>query len=180
MKKSIYTLVSAIVFIAGATLLTSCGSGTTNESESSEHQHDHDAMLAVDYACPMHSDEIGKEGDKCSKCGMLLTKEVEVDSVAYSCPMHPNEKGVKGDTCSQCKMSLVASKGTCNHKDGEKCTCKDDKVASNCSCEKGACTCGTDQKVTCNHKDGEKCTCNKVAMKCDHKKGDSCPNCKKA
>lgn len=24
------------------------------------------------YACPMHAEVIGKAGDKCSKCGMLL------------------------------------------------------------------------------------------------------------
>lgn len=161
MKNSIHTLLSTIIFIAGATVLTSCGSGTTNESESTE-QHDHDEMAAADHSCPMHPEVTGKEGDKCSKCGMFLTKtednsdemkehEHEMDTVAYSCPMHPNEKGVKGDKCSKCKMDLLASTEkmsmkSCNHKDGK--------------------TCGM-----CSEKEG---------MKCEHKEGETCPKCKKA
>lgn len=29
------------------------------------------------YACPMHPEVIGKEGDKCPKCGMKLVKVIE-------------------------------------------------------------------------------------------------------
>jgi len=28
------------------------------------------------YACPMHPEVTGKKGDKCTKCGMVLTGEV--------------------------------------------------------------------------------------------------------
>lgn len=163
MKNSIYTLLIAFTFIAGTTLLTSCSSGTTNESESSEQHegHDHDKMASADYSCPMHLEITGKEGDKCSKCGMFLTKTVEgademkehshhSDTLAYSCPMHSDEKGIKGDKCSKCKMSLTASADEMN-------------------------------KKSCKHKDGKACTnCKKKDMKCDHKKGENCPHCKKA
>lgn len=166
MKNSIYTLLTAIIFIAGAIFLTNCGAGTTNESESTEQHdmdgHDHDEMAAADHSCPMHPEVTGKKDDKCSKCGMFLTKteensdevkehEHEMDTVAYSCPMHPEETGVKGDKCSKCKMDLVAST---------------DKMSMN----------------SCNHKDGKTCgmCAKKEGMKCDHKKGETCPNCKKA
>ena len=176
MKNSIYTLFTTIIFIAGATFLISCGSGTTNESESTEQHdmegHDHDEMAAADHSCPMHPEIIGKKGDKCSKCGMFLTKTVQTektDTVAYNCPMHPNEKGVKGDKCSKCKMDLVASAEkvsmkSCEHKEGETCA----------KCSK--------EGMKCNHKAGEKCAmCSKKeGMKCDHKEGETCPNCKKA
>ena len=183
MKKSIYTLLTAITFITGATLLTSCGGGTTSETESTEQHdadHDHSEMAEAGFSCPMHLEITGKEGDKCSKCGMFLTKTSEdpegmeehnhkMDTVAYKCPMHPNETGVKGDKCYKCKMDLVASSTTmkmknCKHKDGKKCS-KFTKMDG----EK------------CTHKKGKTCAkCSKEGMKCDHKKGESCAKCKKA
>lgn len=165
MKNLIVTFVTIIAFMASATVLTSCGPGDQKNSDSTEqHDHDHDSIAAVDHSCPMHSEITGKEGDKCSKCGMFLTKTEEnsdasdmkehmhdMDTVAFNCPMHPDEKGVKGDKCSKCKMDLVASSDKmsmkiCSHKDGK--------------------TCGM-----CSDKEG---------MKCDHKEGETCPNCKKA
>jgi len=171
MKTSIITLGTIIAFIASSTFLTSCGSGDKNNSESTEHHdmdsHDHGDMASVEFSCPMHPEITGKEGDKCSKCGMFLTKssgEVEgeseehmhhADTVSFTCPMHPEVKGNKGDTCSKCNMDLVASVN-----DGTKCMCK----------EGGKCTC----------KDATTCTCNIGGMKCEHKDGESCANCKKA
>ena len=58
------------------------------------------------YSCPMHPKEIGKQGDKCSKCGMALTK-VEAPKISYACPMHPKVTGKKGDDCSKCGMALT-------------------------------------------------------------------------
>ncbi len=161
MKKSIYIIAIIVSFTAGAFLLTSCGGNNSTGAESSE-QHDYAETGEADFLCPMHPEITGKEGDKCSKCGMFLTKseskpdemkehQHEMDTVAFSCPMHPNEKGVKGDKCSKCKMDLVASTGKmsakgCNHKDGK--------------------TCGM-----CAKKEG---------IKCNHKKGETCSNCKEA
>lgn len=85
MKKIVYNfvLVAALAF-AGSYTLTSCGSKSHEEGA-----HDHEASDSVDeidktehtedgeemaYACPMHPEEKGKEGDKCSKCKMDLEK----------------------------------------------------------------------------------------------------------
>lgn len=84
MKKSIVTIaILAACFLAGTVLTTSCtgkkGDGQEqNESEEHEHaegdDHDHHKAdsTATAYACPMHPEITGKEGDKCSKCGMKL------------------------------------------------------------------------------------------------------------
>ena len=180
MKISIITLGTIITLFASATILTSCGGESSTESGSSEQHemdgHNHDEMSGATFSCPMHAEITGKEGDKCSKCGMFLTKsednEHKMDAQVFKCPMHPDETGVKGDKCSKCGMDLVASETTaikmsmkeCKHKVGEKC--------SNCT---------TEMAATCKHKTGEKCTkCSKhESMKCDHKKGESCPMCKK-
>lgn len=82
MKKSTasFTLLIAGFFVAAA-FITSCGSKKT-EQPAEEHHHEHDSTsqhenIPMDstqtaYACPMHPEVTGKEGDKCSKCGMAL------------------------------------------------------------------------------------------------------------
>ncbi len=76
MKISLLTLGIIIAFIAGSTLLTSCGGNASKEAESTEQHnmddHDHDKMAEATFTCPMHPEITGKEGDKCSKCGMAL------------------------------------------------------------------------------------------------------------
>lgn len=165
MKKSIYTFATILTFITGTALLSSCGSRERNESESTEQHdmdgHDHDTMAEATFACPMHPEVTGKKGDKCSKCGMFLTKSVDdskeveeynhkMDSVTYTCPMHPNEKGIKGGKCSTCNMDLVAYV---------------DKSAMH----------------SCKHKARATCAkCSKEGSKCTHKAGENCAKCKKA
>lgn len=86
MKKSIvsFTLLIAVLFVTS--VLTSCGGKKTEQmpeqTEEVEHQHvkgdttHHDDMpmdsTQTAYACPMHPEVTGKEGDMCSKCGMKL------------------------------------------------------------------------------------------------------------
>ncbi len=41
----------------------------TDEAEAHDHEHE--------FACPMHPEETGHEGDKCGKCGMALEKVAE-------------------------------------------------------------------------------------------------------
>ena len=166
MKKSILIVTTIIAFIAGSLVVTSCGSSSQKESESTDQHdmegHDHDAMATANFSCPMHPGVTGKEGDKCSECGMFLTESStdgeheeemhKMDTIAFSCPMHQNVTGKKGDMCSTCNMALVASskKGaimSCSHKPGEKC---------------------------------EMCSAEKDGMKCEHKNGETCPKCKKA
>lgn len=75
MKKSIVTVVTlASLFFAGSFLITSCNSKKSDhmDGESQEHaEHKMDSTAMV-YACPMHPEVTGKEGEKCSKCGMKL------------------------------------------------------------------------------------------------------------
>lgn len=55
--------------------LSSCGNESKKEETQEEH-HQHSDSTAHNgehtFACPMHSEVIGKEGDKCPKCGMAL------------------------------------------------------------------------------------------------------------
>lgn len=69
MKNSLFTIL--LVFALATTfslVLTSCGGSKTEQAEE------------IGYACPMHPEVKGKEGDTCSKCGMALEKlESEVE-----------------------------------------------------------------------------------------------------
>ena len=59
----------------------SCGNNDGHSHDKMEGHgamHDDDDMGEHEYACPMHPEITGKEGDKCSKCGMDL-KMVEHD-----------------------------------------------------------------------------------------------------
>lgn len=86
MKKS---LVSTAMLIAGllvhSVFVTGCGNKAEQQQEQTEgddHHHaegdttHHDEMqqdsTKMAYACPMHQEVTGKEGDTCSKCGMKL------------------------------------------------------------------------------------------------------------
>lgn len=86
MKKSILTIAILIsgLFISSL-LVTGCGG--KKEQTTEDHQHmdsdstkQHDEM-AMGYACPMHPEVTGKEGDKCTKCGMML-ESTKSDSTA--------------------------------------------------------------------------------------------------
>jgi hypothetical protein len=86
MKKSILTIAILIsgLFISSI-LITGCGS---KKEQTTEHDHQHTAgdstkqhdEMAMVYACPMHPEITGKEGDSCSKCGMKLELVKDADS----------------------------------------------------------------------------------------------------
>ena len=58
--------------LSGAGLFTSCNSNSKTETQSADgHDHDH-AGQEHTFACPMHPEVTGKEGDLCPKCGMKL------------------------------------------------------------------------------------------------------------
>jgi hypothetical protein len=92
MKKSILTIAILIfgLFVASV-VVTSCGGKKEQSTEEHEHEHEgedttqhhHDEMEMDDsqmaYACPMHPEITGKEGDTCSKCGMKLEPVKEHD-----------------------------------------------------------------------------------------------------
>ncbi|AWV98490.1 heavy metal-binding domain-containing protein [Arcticibacterium luteifluviistationis] len=86
MKKSILAIALSSTFLfSSALIFSSCGSAENNE-ESHEHMdgeehgemnHDdmnHEGMEMAEtiYACPMHPEITGADGDKCSICKMDL------------------------------------------------------------------------------------------------------------
>jgi hypothetical protein len=91
MKKSIWiiALVLSALFITSQ-IVTGCGSKKEQSTEEHEHakgdttNHHHDETemdhSQMAYACPMHPEVTGKEGDTCSKCGMKLEPVKERDS----------------------------------------------------------------------------------------------------
>ncbi|MFZ6010559.1 MAG: heavy metal-binding domain-containing protein [Bacteroidota bacterium] len=74
LKKIINPRSLAIMFFLSLLIaVTSCGS-------KHEHADDHEGEHDHAYACPMHPEVTGHEGDKCSKCGMnleLVKKETD-------------------------------------------------------------------------------------------------------
>jgi FtsP/CotA-like multicopper oxidase with cupredoxin domain len=57
----------------------------------------------VVYACPMHPEVTGAEGDRCPKCGMKLLAV----AASFVCPMHPEVTSATADRCPKCGMKLV-------------------------------------------------------------------------
>ncbi len=85
MKKSVLTIAIILGLFVSSVLVIGCSSkkeqstmedNQLNEGDSTK-QHDEMAMV---YACPMHPDITGKEGDSCSKCGMKLELVKDADS----------------------------------------------------------------------------------------------------
>jgi ribosomal protein S14 len=89
-------VIALSVFLAVSTLATAQTSTKPSKEE----------VQKTTYACPMHPKEMGKQEDKCSKCGMALTK-IETPKPTYACPMHPKEMGKQEDKCSKCGMALT-------------------------------------------------------------------------
>jgi hypothetical protein len=80
MKKSI--LIVGIVISAlliGSQVVTGCGSKKEESTRDSQGQTKSDTT-AVTYACPMHPEVTGKDGDQCSKCGMKLVAVKSTDT----------------------------------------------------------------------------------------------------
>ncbi len=74
MKKQFITT-TAMFAIAASLFLASCNNNSNKESSTAkteEHEHAEGEHHEHIYACPMHPDVTGKEGDKCTKCGMVL------------------------------------------------------------------------------------------------------------
>ena len=91
MKKSIVTIaILASGFLAGTVLTTSCTGKKAEQEQKESEEHEHDESKPHEhaegdehetvYACPMHPEVTGKEGEKCSKCGMKLEAVKSSDS----------------------------------------------------------------------------------------------------
>lgn len=68
-------ITTAVCTIVVALFLTSCNNNSTKENSTAkaeEHEHAGGEHHEHIFACPMHPEVTGKEGDQCSKCGMAL------------------------------------------------------------------------------------------------------------
>lgn len=102
MKQSNLTITILISgFFVASLLVAGCGSKKEQNTDEHEHaqgdttSHHHDEMdmdstemhdmdsAQMAYACPMHPEVTGKEGDKCSKCGMKLEAVKKPDSAEH-------------------------------------------------------------------------------------------------
>lgn len=91
----------SIFFLLTMVFVVSCGNRSHYEEEHSESEvanqfvdqdsleHDHSEDLL--YACPMHPEIMGHEGDKCSKCGMFLTLAEADQDVEHSDDEHDED-----------------------------------------------------------------------------------------
>lgn len=70
MKKSFLNILMIAMIAFSTSLLVSCGGSKTENAEE-------ETVAAAVYACPMHSEVKGKEGDTCGECGMALEKVEE-------------------------------------------------------------------------------------------------------
>jgi hypothetical protein len=79
------TLLALTIMCSGLLLTTQLLTSCESKKESSETGHDHTKMdsTTVSYACPMHPEVTGKEGDTCSKCGMKLVAVKSADTTKH-------------------------------------------------------------------------------------------------
>ncbi len=84
MKKSILTIAILISGLFMASQVISGCSGKKNQAtEQNNDQMKMDSTQTV-YACPMHPEVTGKEGEKCSKCGMALVAVKSSDTTHHN------------------------------------------------------------------------------------------------
>lgn len=75
MSKKQFKTTTAMCAIAASLFIASCNNSSNKENttaKTEEHEHAEGEHHEHLFACPMHSEVTGKEGDKCPKCGMAL------------------------------------------------------------------------------------------------------------
>jgi Heavy metal binding domain len=72
MKTTIKNIAFALFAGVASVSISSCGNKSTESKDNAEAEHDHADGEHEHFACPMHADQVGHEGDTCPKCGMKL------------------------------------------------------------------------------------------------------------
>ena len=105
MKKTGIFIVFAMLFLAACSQKNPAPDSSKNDAPAQAQPAAATTPEAV-YACPMHPEVTGKEGEKCPKCKMDLVLVDPAAADVYACPMHPEVTGKEGDKCPKCKMDL--------------------------------------------------------------------------
>lgn len=91
-----------ISLLAGTVALglffTACNNSQNKTSDMEHHQHSHSDSV---YACPMHPEETGKQGDKCSKCGMDLVAVSDENSAKVEVTLATEPHSIEAGTPAQ-------------------------------------------------------------------------------
>lgn len=110
MKKFIFVLI--LVFTVTSLNVLSFGQSSQKEVEKEQkskmpgvQEQKKDAMLKVNYTCPMHAKVAQDKPGKCPECKMNLEKK-EVAEAVYTCPMHSDVVKNQSGKCPKCKMAL--------------------------------------------------------------------------
>jgi hypothetical protein len=80
MRNNQFKTITAMCAIATSLFIASCNNNSTKENSTAQteaHLHSEGEHHEHIYACPMHPEVTGKEGDKCPKCGMTLEHQDE-------------------------------------------------------------------------------------------------------
>lgn len=93
---------SSVLAIAAAITFSACNSGDTKTISTDSTKTEAMATHGADhiYACPMHPEVVGKEGDECPKCGMKLEhndnagvpSNVKMQFTTNPATVNPNEE----------------------------------------------------------------------------------------
>ncbi|WP_035386958.1 heavy metal-binding domain-containing protein [Ferrimonas senticii] len=124
--KTLYSC-SAALLAALLTFTSPFSAANANDPHHGQHHQAQSTEVAA-YACPMHPQVTGQQGDECPKCGMKLEATGTADScphgqhkpgckskmkhhqghgaATHACPMNPSITGQAGDECPKCGMAL--------------------------------------------------------------------------
>lgn len=96
MKKVINTLLGVTVCLV---TLSACNN-VENKKNKDMTTHEHTDKESV-YACPMHPEVTGKQGEKCPKCGMDLKAVNPENAVAYEVQLSTSPQNVEAGKPTQ-------------------------------------------------------------------------------
>ncbi len=101
MKKAINTLLGVTVCLV---TLSACNN-VENKKNKDMTTHEHSDKESV-YACPMHPEVTGKQGEKCPKCGMDLKAVNAENAVAYEVQLTTSPQNVEAGKPAQLKLAV--------------------------------------------------------------------------
>lgn len=105
MKKAINTLLGLSVCLV---TLSACNN-VENKKNKDMTTHNHTDKESV-FACPMHPEVTGKQGDKCPKCGMDLKVVNPQNAVAYEVQLTTSPQNIEAGKPTQLTLAVKQNK----------------------------------------------------------------------